>query len=259
MVDINGQQVHVSVNIEGNTNSSYLAELGNIYGAEHVLVYQLSQKRFLRLSDIPIKPGQSLLRMGKELLESTPFFNNNSSPETNNSQVENTLFTRKELPPDTAAVHGFFTPSLFKGVLENPFISIILNNPLERMITLYEEWNDSRGEVDWRVSIPFDKKITFVNFAIQDIFINYQSRCLGNKRLGDYDLVGVAECQAGFIAQLKNKDWTGYIKQKPSQINLDRPKYKNLGITPDFLKKFEELNHMDYSIYLQAKDYMGLC
>jgi len=259
LADITRQRVHVNVHIEGTTNSSFLVELGNIYGPNRVLVYKLPQKRFIRLSEIPLKPAQSLLKMGKDLLVNTPFFNNSSSDKNNDPSIENLWFKRKELPADTAAVYGYFTPSIFKGVFENPFFSIILKDPLERMISLYEEWNNTKGIVGWRVNIPFDKNSSFVDFAVEEGFSNFQSRCMGSKRLGDYDLVGVAECQEGFIAQLKNKDWKGYVNQKSSEIQLDRPKYKNLGITSDFLKHFQELNHMDYSIYQQAKEYMGFC
>lgn len=259
LANITFQRVHVNVHIEGTTNSSFLAELGNIYGTDRVLVYKLPQKRFIRLSDMPLKPAQSLLKMGKDLLVNAPFFNNSSSGENNDPSIENLWFKRKELPSDTAAVYGYFTPSLFKGVFENPFFSIILKDPLERMISLYEEWNNTKGIVGWRVNIPFDKNTSFVDFAVNEGFCNFQSRCLGSKRLGDYDLVGVAECQEGFIAQIKNKNWKGFINQKPSEIQLDLPKYKNLGITSDFLKHFQELNHMDYSIHQQAKEYMGFC
>ncbi|MCJ7718157.1 MAG: hypothetical protein MUO54_16780 [Anaerolineales bacterium] len=259
MTDITSQRVHVSVNIEGTTNSSFLAELGNIYGSEHVLVYKLSQKKFIRLSEIPLKPGQSLIKMGKDLLVNSPLFNNNASDEKTSSQDQTIWYPRRDLPADTAAVHGHFTPSLFKGVIENPFISIVLKDPLERMISLYEEWVFAKGDVDWRVKIPFNKKTKFINFAVEEIFCNFQSRSLGNKRLGDYDLVGVAECQAGFIAQLKNKDWTGYVKQKSGRNQLERPKYKNLEITSDFLDHFQSINQMDYAIYQQAKEFMGYC
>ena len=111
----------------------------------------------------------------------------------------------------------------------------------------------------WRVNVPFHKNTPFVDFAVEEVFTNFQSKCLGNKRLGDYDLVGVAQCQEGFIAQLKNKDWKEYVNQESSEIQLDLPKYKDLGITSDFLKRFQELNHMDYSIHEQAKEYMGYC
>jgi len=61
LADITRQRIHVNIHIEGTTNSSFLAELGNIYGTDHILVYKLPQKRFIRLSDIPLKPTQSLL------------------------------------------------------------------------------------------------------------------------------------------------------------------------------------------------------
>jgi len=38
---------------------------------------------------------------------------------------------------------------------------------------------------------------------------------------------------------------------------LDRPKYKDLEITSNFLTHFQEINERDYSIYQQAKEYMG--
>ena len=39
---------------------------------------------------------------------------------------------------------------------------------MERMITLFEEWTVSKGEVDWRVSIPYDKSLKFAEFALRD-------------------------------------------------------------------------------------------
>ncbi len=251
------QKVHISIYIEGNTNSSFLNDLGNIYGAERVLVYKLSLRKFIRLSDLPQTPTSSLLKMGKDLLENTPFFNNNVS-ETETSE-QKTLFARMDLPADTAAIHGQFTPSLFKGIFDTPFISIILKDPLERLITLFEEWENVKGDTDRRINIPYNKNLSFTDFAYQDGFLNFQSKCLGNRRLGDYDLVGVAECQPGFIAQLQNKDWTGYIKQNSSGYQLDKPRFKNLGITSKFVENFQIANQMDYSIHQQAKEFIGYC
>lgn len=258
MTDILRQRVHVSVAIEGNTNSSFLAELGNIYGSERVLVYRLKEKRFVRLNDLPYNPAHSLLKIGKELLGSNPFFNNSTEKGPSQKNGEN-LYTRRELPPDTAVVHGFFTPGMFKGIFENPFISVILKDPLERMITLYDEWTSSKGEVSWRFSPPYKTKKTFSDFALQEGFFNFQSKCLGSKRLGDFDLVGIAECQDGFIAQLKNKDWTGYVDNNRAEIKFDKPKYRNLGITAEFLQDFREANQLDYAIHELAKEFMGYC
>ncbi len=258
MAIITDQRVHVSVQIEGNTNSTFLNELGNIYGPDRVLVYRVSLKRFVRLSDFPQSPTSSLLKIGKGLLGSKSLFNNNAGENDPKSSQQN-LYARKELPLDTAAVHGQFTPSLFRGIFDNPFISIILKDPLERMITLYEEWKQAKGETDWRINIPFDKNLLFSDFVYQDGFLNFQSKCLGSRRLGDYDLVGLSECQPGFIAQLKNKDWSGYIKQNSTDYQLEKPRYKNLGITSDFVEEFKIANQMDYSIHQQAKEFIGYC
>jgi hypothetical protein len=257
--DITGGRVHISVHIEGTTNSSFLTELGTIYGAEHVLVYQLQQKRFHRLSDLPHNPAASLIKIGKDLLENTPLISQIIPENGGTAPSPEGGYTRKELPPDTAVVHGHFTTNLFRGIFDNPFISIILRDPLERAISLYEEWKGKQGDVHWRATIPYKKNITFRDFALRDEFINFQSQSLGSKRLGDYDLVGVMECQAGFIAQLRNKNWTGYINPPPKGYALEKSRYKNLGIDQEFIEEFQTANQMDYSIFQQAKEFMGYC
>lgn len=259
MEDITGDRIHISVDIEGTTNSSFLAELGGIYGPEHVLVYQLASKRFIRLSDLPTNPAANLIKLGKDLLENTPLLNQIIPEAESGSDDSKPGYTRAELPPDTAVVHGHFTPNLFRGILDNPFISIMLRDPLERMIALYKEWKQKKGQVDWRVSVPYRDKMSFQVFALKEDFINFQSQSLGDKRLGDYDLVGVAECQAGFIAQLKNKDWTDFISLDSTEYQLNKPRYKSLGITAEFVEQFREVNQMDYAIYQQAKEFMGFC
>lgn len=259
MNDITAGRIHISVHIEGTTDSSFLTELGNIYGAEHVLVYNLSQKRFHRLSDLPYNPAASLLKIGKDFLENAPLISQ-IIPENGSSTLSSEDgYTRKELPPDTAVVHGHFTPNLFRGIFDNPFISIILRDPLERIITLFQEWQGKEGDVNWRATLPYKKGISFKEFSLRDEFINFQSKSLGSKRLGDYDLVGVADCQAGFIAQLRNKDWTGYISPSPSGYALEKPRYKGLGIDEEFLVEFQTAHQMDYAIYQQAKEFMGYC
>ena len=259
MEDITGGRIHISIHIEGTTNSSFLSELGNIYGSEHVLIYQLTRKRFFRLSDLPYNPAASLLKIGKDLLENAPLISQIIPENGGTTPSPEDGFARNELPPDTAVVHGNFTPNMFRGIYDNPFISIILRDPLERVISLFEEWTSKQGDVDWRVKFPYKKSMRFKNFSLSDEFINFQSKSLGSQRLGDYDLVGVTECQAGFIAQLRNKDWTGYINSSPDGYPIENSRYKSLGIDEKFVKEFQTVNQMDYSIYQQAKEFMGYC
>ena len=252
------QRVHVSVAIEGTISPAYLAELSKLYGAEHVLIYQLPRKQFIRYSDLQNNPVQSLLKLGRGLLENTPLLNSEQM-ETENSTSGTIWFSKKNLPDDTAAVHGYFTPNLLKGKLENPFVSIILRDPLERMIAAFQEWKKKKGSHDWRIDIPFEKDLTFQDFSQISENHNFQSRCLGSQRLGDYDLVGVYECLGGFIAQLKNEDWTEHSKRPPAEPRIKKPRYKNLGITEDFFAEFMEHHQKDYAIFQQAKSFMGYC
>jgi hypothetical protein len=254
---INEDRIHINVQIEGTTDSSFLSSLGNIYGEDRVLVYKVSAKRFIRLSDLDQTP--IFLKVTKELLGGSSLFNQNNDDSSQEPVEEKQLFPRKNLPPETLAVCGYFTPSFFKGIIDNPFISIILKDPLERMIALYQEWQEQKGDVDWRVKIPYDRNMDFHDFVLKEDQSNFQSKCLGSRRLGDFDLVGLAECQTGFIAQLKNQKWTGYIDKSPEDYPLDKPRYRNLGITPEFLAEFKEMNQMDYSIFQLAREFIGYC
>ena len=74
MTDITNHRVHVSVQIEGATNSAFLNDIGGIYGPEHVLVYKVSTKKFIRLSDLSLSPGVTLINKGRELLGSSSLF-----------------------------------------------------------------------------------------------------------------------------------------------------------------------------------------
>ncbi len=252
------QRIHVSIAIEGTSNSSYLAELAKLYGADQVLIYQLPERKFIRLSELPLNIFQSLIEKGKELLVSTKLVSKEKSDQEISIPGQS-WYSRNDLPEDAAAVHGYFTPSLFRGIVENPFTSIILRDPLERLITIFEEWKRSKGETDWRIQIPFDKMMDFRRFSMLDKNTNFQSRCLGNQRLGDYDLVGVYQCLPGFIAQLKNENWTNHTGTPAGEPPLQRPRYKNLGIDDPFFAEFKEANQKDYAIYQQAKAFMGFC
>ena len=258
MTDITNHRIHVSVQIEGATNSAFLNDIGGIYGPEHVMVYKVSTKKFIRLSDLSLSPGVTLINKGRELLGSSSLFQSRIT-EGSSIEEEQQLYTRSELPPDTRAVLGHFTPNFFKGILDNPFISIIIKDPLERMIDLYNEWLEVKGSTDWRIHVPYDPSLEFREFTEMDDMVNYQSISLGSRRLGDYDLVGVAECQPGFIAQLKNRDWSGYTKLENNGYQLDKPRYRKLEIDDDFLKWFKSINELDYAIYQQAKSFIGYC
>lgn len=260
MDHINRGRIHLSVEIESTAGPALLAELGKIYDQENVLVYHSGREQCFRLSDLPGSPLRSLFQKGKEILQRTPlrslFVKTPASiaPKSKNT----TWFDIDDLPPETAAVHGHFRPDQFSGVTENPFLSIILREPLERTVAQYLEWKRSKGNVHWRIQIPYRQGMKFKEFAFREELKNFQFDCLGDKRLGDFDLIGVTECLDGFIMQLHGEE----PKKDPKGANqgrIQKSTYTKLGITERLKEEFQEYNMKDYDLYRMAKEFMGYC
>ncbi|MFO8036616.1 MAG: hypothetical protein R6U57_08355 [Anaerolineales bacterium] len=261
MNSINRGRIHLSVDIEATAGDEVLAELGRLYTHEHVLVYDTQKQKLFRLSDLSNSRLKSLLKRSGKRLDESPLRNFIK-------QLSSSLFLRhkrnvewfdtQRIPPDTAAIHGYFQPNLFKGILENPFMSVLLREPLERTIAQYVEWKRSKGKVRWRIDIPYQPNTTFREFAFRNELKNFQFKSLGDKRLGDFDLIGVAECLDGFIMQLHGEEPRRNGIQ-PTQGRIQQSKYKKLGITEDLIEEFKEYNRKDYDLYYLAKEFIGYC
>lgn len=261
MNSINRGRIHLSVDIEATPNEEILAELGKLYDPEHVLVYDTQKQKCIRLSDLPNSGLPSLFRKSGKHLDESPLRNFVK-------QLSSSLFLRhkrnvewfdiQSIPTDTAAIHGHFQPNLFKGILENPFMSVLLREPLERTVAQYLEWKRTKGKVRWRIDIPYQPNTTFREFAFRNELKNFQFMSLGDKRLGDFDLIGVAECLDGFIMQLHGEE-PKRDEVQPIQGRIQASKYKKLGITEAFKEEFKEYNRKDYDLYNLAKEFIGFC
>ncbi|MDZ7845136.1 MAG: hypothetical protein U5K99_10100 [Anaerolineales bacterium] len=251
------QRVHLSVHIEGTTAAPFLNQLGNIYGKDHVLLYNNELKKLIRFSEVPTTPGQSVLLTGKKLLTKTPLLPKLLPGLKSPDEEPDRWIDKEEIPDDTAAIHGHITPDLFDGICENTFLSIVLREPLERMVIQYKQWKKAQGEVNWRVVLPYDSEITFPDFAFHKKYRNYQSKYMGDKRLGDFDVVGVWEYIDAHLCQLKNEDWSK-VKISKNPIPYQRLlKDKKLALTENLIEEFKEYHMKDYYIYRQAKEFMG--
>ena len=251
------QRLHLSIQIENTTGSAYLAQLGKLYGPERVLLYDNQKQRFIRLSSSPLTIGQNVLKTGRNLLEKAPLVGKIIPGTPDEGLAGENGYALEELPEDTAAVHGHFTPELFDGEVENSFLTIVLRDPLERMIKQYQEWKRREGRVNWRINHPYEPDISFRDFAFLKKYRNYQSKYLGNERLGDFDVVGVLEYLEIHLCQLRNEDWS-HIKIRNRKPGSGRfLKDKKLDLTADLIEEFKDYHMKDYAIYHQAKAFMG--
>lgn len=258
---INRGRIHLSVDIESTAGPILLAELGKLYSQENVLVFNTEMGKLIRLSELHSSPLHSLLHKGKEIFQHTPFASlidnlTTSSPYPVNPRLN--WLDVDDLPPETAAIHGHYQPDLFDSIVENPFISIVLREPLERAVAQFLEWKNHKGNVQWRIDIPYDRAMTFRDFAFRKELKNFQFKSLGDKRLGDFDLVGITQCLDGYIQQLHGKE-PQKNADRSSKHEIRAARYKKIGITDELQEEFREHNRKDYDLYQMAKDFVGYC
>lgn len=251
------QSIHISIHIEATTGTSFLNDLGRIYGKDQVLLFDHHKEKVIRLSEVPFTPGQSLLYSGKKLLTKAPVIGKLFQDRDDQGDPSSGWMEMDEIPEDAAAIHGHFIPDRFEGQFQSTYYSIVIREPLERMILQYRQWKRNQGDVNWRVMVPYDQDLSFKEYAFLTEYQNYQSQYLGDKRLGDFDYVGVIEMLDIHLRQLQGENWSD-IKITEQPVSYDRfLKDKKLDLTKDWIEKFIERNEKDYYIYRQAKEFIN--
>jgi len=249
---MNNKRVHLSVHIERTAGTSLLAELVKEYGADRTLIYQPQTDRLLKVSDIPISPASKFIHNLKHRLEGTFLLRAIYNGYDKVVKWDKAVFkwiSPEKIPEETAAIHGHFSPQRFNGLVENPMTTVVLRDPLERMISHYSHWKRTGGKAGWRIETPFDQSLGFVEFALREEMRNFQSKVLAGKKLQDFDYVGVTKKLDCFLGKIRGN---GHGKAPNMHSVANKPKYAELGITEEFIKKFKKYNARDYKNYLLA-------
>lgn len=246
------KRVHLSIHIERTAGTSLLAELVKEYGADRTLIYQPQTDRLLRVSDIPISPASKFLNNLKYKLEGTLLLRTIYNWYDKVVKWDKAVFkwiSPEKIPEETAAIHGHFSPQRFRGLVENPMMTVVLRDPLERMISHYFHWKRTGGKAGWRIETPFDPSLGFVQFARREEMHNFQSKVLAGKKLQDFDYVGVTKNLDYFLGKIRGNN---HGKAPNMHSVAKKPKYAELGITEGFIKKFKKYNAKDYKNYSLA-------
>jgi hypothetical protein len=254
------KRIHLSIHIERTGGTTLMGALETLYGAEHVLLYKAGKDKFIRMSDVPVlSPAHPLLNKIKNAFEGTPvlhFFYTIYIKFVQRSDKLLPWIDLDAIPEDIAALHGHFELDQVESRFENPYTTVILREPLERMVSQFLHWRKTGGRPGWRVSVPFDEKITFEQYAFRSEFANYQTRALGGKSVAEIDLVGITPYTNAFIKALlgkKNK------RAKIISVNqlMHKPGYRKLGITQQMVERFRDVNALDYRNYELATERVG--
>lgn len=247
------KEVVVNTHIEKTAGTSLSAWFMKVYGSDRVLIYSPATDTLLRGTEVPTQ--NQLVDRVKSLIALTPFItiaadasrNYKSSPERKHIDLDH-------LPGDIDVVHGHFEATRFNGSLGDPFMSIVLRDPLERTISHYIFWKRRQGKTNQRINIPFDTEITFMDFAMLPQMINFQTQAIGGMSIEDFDLVGTTENMDTFTAEYFRRRGLEGVPPKLPDLNrtLMLPGQEKLGISEQFLRQFRQHNASDYENYARA-------
>lgn len=247
--------MHLSIHIERTGGTSLLGELEAFYGPERILIYSASKDKLMRMSDIPVSPANESLSKIKAFIERTKFLSFIYQLYMTVLRKSDDVFTwydPENIPNDVDAIQGHFSPDRFSQLLPTAFTSVVLRDPLERMISQFLHWQRAGGDMGFRVAIPYDPEMTFEEYAFQEELINFQTRALGSLAIDDFDLVGITPRLDRFVAKIIGKPHQEEFQSTQVNYMGQKPKHKELGITPALIKKFKKVNAEDYKNYQRA-------
>lgn len=115
-------------------------------------------------------------------------------------------------------------------------------------------YKKNNGLPNQRINIPYAPNLTFLDFAYLPELINFQSKCLGNKKPEDFAVIGTAENLPLFYEQLSTQGIIpNYLDGYDPVIHLRRtmfkPTHAQLGIIKSDIEKFKQIHSEDYDLY----------
>jgi hypothetical protein len=251
---------HVSLHIEKTGGLTVKKFLVNLYDPKRVYFYSSVAGGFYRSDNTrsmfkiaPINP------IADKIVAYAVYLNRNLPTERFLTSAamygDKGVIKASQLPSNWIATHGHFNSDLFESLTENPFRTVVLRDPLERMISHYADWKQSRGFTNWRVNIAFDTEITFRDFACMSELNNFQSKVLGKIPIEKFDVVGTTKNLDRFFQNVALRRKLSPIKFRSEHFNqtVGKPDRSKLNIDAFFLKKFKSLNEEDYVNYRKAK------
>lgn len=255
--------VHVSTHIEKTAGTSLQEFYARYYGPKRVYIYSsgtdslICADRFLmraRVNLIADRLRTISKQFGLTALAHSFVINHLSNRSLGGMQ--------KKIPTNCSVIHGHFVADSFDDVISNPFRTVILRDPLDRMLSHFKYWKEAKGVTNHRIDIPFDGKMTFNDFQSAQCLQNFQSSALGNLSIRDFDLVGVTQNLPNFISEftrkcpIEGRAVGGELKKL--NASPKRTDYAQFGIDAHFMKAFKHNNELDYFNYNCALEMNGL-
>lgn len=251
--------MHVSTHIEKTAGTSVQRVLEKLYGEQNVFIYDVASGSFTR-SDQG-KPTTNLLwdAVRYQFLK-THLLNAIYKMVANYEAQRLPRYEITELPESARALHGHFNSDFFDDTHTPTIHTVVMREPLERMVSHFRHWQRRKGTTNMRTNIPYDGNLSFYEFAMLPELRNFQTNSLSGKDLKSFDLVGVTELldehAQGLVSIAQELDGVERNPEnfKPKTLNRTPNTHSVLDIDGNFLQCFRVFHRLDYENYSLAQE-----
>lgn len=254
--------VHVSTHIEKTAGTSLQEFYTRYYGTRNVYIYSSDTDSLISadrlLMKARINPIADKVRLLSKQLGLTSLAHAFVIGRLNNQNSGKGL---SGLPANCSLIHGHFVADRFDNIVQKPFRTVVLRDPLERMISHYKYWKEVQGVTNHRIDIPFDCHMSFDDFQSVKCLQNFQSSAFGSLNINDFDLVGVTQNLPDFVDKfvkrcpIQGRKATEVLRKLNSSPR--KTDYDQFGIDDKFIRKFKRQNELDYINYNHALELNG--
>lgn len=246
---------HISVHIEKTAGTSLRDALNSMYGPDKVFTYSPTRNIFRRSSEMLFPWTYPFIQRLRKRFGDSDFFLAFLRGYRNVVSCRQKVYTFEELPIDFEVLHGHFCADFFDSKIHNPIRTVVLREPLARMVSHFNHLKERKNELDWRINIPYSPQMTFEDFALSDEMKNYQAQAFGKYTFEDFDIVGTAENSNYFMYRLQILVKGKAKKYEVKRFNESPPNYqKKYPMSEEFVRKFKIFHARDYALWEKARE-----
>ena len=244
----------ISAHIEKTGGTSLYRAYKEIYGPEKVFLYFPQSDTVAPAIADRLSGSTTIIDVLKSAVSKTFLYPHLYPQVIKIRKLISDNHSAEQLPPGFGVVHGHFQTNRFDHLVgEGAVRSIVLRNPLERMISHYERWKRTRGQDLSRLFVQYNKNMSFEQFSLLPRMQNYQAGFLAGKDLKEFYIVGVTERLDEFGTNLQKvlafskRINIAHLNQSPP-LSFVSPQ----DLPNKFIREFEDYHQIDYDLYNQA-------
>lgn len=224
----------------------------DVFGPENVLFYRHNGDFLIRISQSAMSHSSQI--RAKELAKGLSIYSLLVGLYLKMVTNLPGRFSPENLPEDFQVIHGHFQANRFDRSLPDALRTVVLREPLERMISHYHHMKrrDPNQKID---GVNFDIGQSFQECAFLQGNQNFQTAFLAGRSIDEFDLVGVTDHMDIFTTRLYKRLGLDQVVPVIGRLNTaSANSHQPLLLDSAFVARFREFHSQDYLNYQKALD-----